>query len=835
MSWIDWCIVIIPMCLLIGVAIYSGKYARGVVDFLAAGRIAGRYVLCVGDLTAGLSVISLVAGCEQNYQIGYAVGFWAEISMPVGVMMALTGYCTYRWRQTRCLSVGQFIELRYGSKFFRMFCATLRTLAEAVTNAIGPAIATNFFIYFLGLPHKIMIFGINLPCYGIIVFLCLCLAVTFIWPGGRISLLITDSIQGILSYPIFVLIVGYIILNFSWNSDIAPVMWNRVQGQSFMNPYDVSEMRDFNLFALVVSITGSILNRAGWIGNDTSGAAKSAHEQKMAGVLGSWRNGFAYMMILLLAVITIVFMSSPHFAEKNRFKLTNGDVRLILSEKVLEEAVSSPEKQKEIMEKIRMIPAQETAKRAEYRKKYSTDPEKLAQLRFSKDYARYDMAKKEIASRAKTGKPLSPEAREAIGVYEGRVADIKGTIAAAKAGKPLPPEFSDVLAQPPLSQQQNLDTPYFQTVRKELGDTPEGRLEFQKFRSLFQQMMMPTLIRKIFPVGMLGIFCLLMIMLLISTDDSRIFNASSCLMQDVILPLFKGHLSPKKHLLYLRLMTVGVAVFFLIVSLLFAQLDYINMFTTIMCSLWLGGAGPIMVFGLYSRFGNLVGAWCALIFGSGFSLFGLIMQRNWALSVYPFLERMEWVEGLNKFLIAVSGPFDPWIRWSMDPIKFPINSFEIYFISMVLSLIGYIGGSYLTYKPYDLDKLLHRGKYADGPEPVKEKWTFRNFFSKIIGITPEYTRGDRFIAYLVFGYSIVYSILIIFLAIVIWNVISPWPDHWWTVKFFITSLLIPGIVGIISTVWFLIGGIHDLRQLFIDLGNRVEDPDDNGQVLNKKE
>jgi Na+/proline symporter len=45
MSWLDWWIVIIPMGLLIWLAIYSGKFARGIVDFLAAGRIAGRYVL----------------------------------------------------------------------------------------------------------------------------------------------------------------------------------------------------------------------------------------------------------------------------------------------------------------------------------------------------------------------------------------------------------------------------------------------------------------------------------------------------------------------------------------------------------------------------------------------------------------------------------------------------------------------------------------------------------------------------------------------------------------------------------------------------------------------
>ena len=51
-------------------------------------------------------------------------------------------------------------------------------------------------------------------------------------------------------------------------------------------------------------------------------------------------------------------------------------------------------------------------------------------------------------------------------------------------------------------------------------------------------------------------------------------------------------------------------------------------------------------------------------------------------------------------------------------------------------------------------------------------------------------------------------------------------------KFFITTLLIPGIVGVISTIWFMIGGSIDAIQLFRDLKKRVEDPNDNGQILN---
>ena len=137
MTWVDWLIVIVPILVLIGMSMYSKKYIRGVADYLAAGRVAGRYVLSVGDTMAALSVISLVAGTEQYCQMGFAVGFWGSIATPISIFLSLSGFVVYRWRQTRCLSFGQFIELRYGSRFFRVFCAVVRSLAEMITNAIA--------------------------------------------------------------------------------------------------------------------------------------------------------------------------------------------------------------------------------------------------------------------------------------------------------------------------------------------------------------------------------------------------------------------------------------------------------------------------------------------------------------------------------------------------------------------------------------------------------------------------------------------------------------------------------------------------------------------------
>jgi len=743
MQLIDWIITIIPLCVVLFLAVYSKKYVRGVVDFLAAGRVAGRYVISAGDLTSGLSVITLVALVESKYQVGYALSFWEYMTIPLGIIMSLTGYCVYRFRETRSLSIGQFLEMRY-SRSFRIVASGIRTTSEIITNAIGPAVAANFFIYFLGLPHKVMIFGINLPTFGLIVAFSLFLCMVIIWPGGRVSLLISDAFQGLMCYPIFVILAGFIYFKFGWNDVIGPVMLDRAPGESFINPFDIEKLRDFNIFALLVTMFGSVLNRAAWIGNDTSGSGRTPHEQKMAGILGTWRNLYAALMMMLVAVMIISLMSHQRFSKESHA------IRNDHTPRVAAEAVSDPTIRAALNARIAEIPAREH--------------------RIGED--------------------------------------------------------------PPLSQDNNIDTPFIAAANETIGGTPQGNLEFQKFRTLYQQMMLPVALQNILPIGMMGLFCLLMIMLLITTDNSRIFNASSTITQDIIMPFIKRQLTPAQHLMLLRLVSLSVSIFFFIVSIFFVQIDYIIMFTVIMTGLWMGGAGPIMVFGLYSRFGNTVGAYGSLIFGSGFALLGLIFQRNWAQSIYPWLEANGWNGPVGNVLSAISRPFHPFIVWEMNPVKFPINSFELYFLAMVFGILAFVLGSLLTQRqPYNLDRLLHRGIYDVAQEYKPPfKWTLRNATGKLIGITPEYTRGDKIIAWSVFYYAIVYKFLLSFVVVLIWNIISPWPAEWWSTYFFITSLVVTGILGIISTVWFLIGGVIDMRRLFVDLSTRSDDPLDNGVV-----
>ena len=744
MAWYNWLIVAIPFIGVLYMAFHVRKYIRGVPDFLAGGRICGRYLLAVGTMESSLSILALVSYIEVHYRTGFSTEFWSSIAAPITLILSLTGFCTYRLRETKAMSMGQFLEMRY-SRSFRLFCAFLRTSVEMLTNTIVPAISARFFIYLLGIPHYVDIFGFQVQTLALVILIVLLLAMTILLSGGSLALLITDTIQGLLTYPIIFIFTMFILMNFSWWDEIVPVMSDRVEGESFINPYDIQSLRDFNLFAVIVAMLSSIINRSVWFGGGSSSAARSAHEQKMAGVLGAWRAGFNPLFYLLMAGLILTVMNHINYAPKAK------EIRTELCARVADE----------------IIPDQKT----------------------------------NAAVKAKTA--AIPEQRHVIGKDR------------------------------PLSEKQNLDTPYLNAALDTLQGTPGGNAKFQEFRTLYNQLRLPVFIRQVLPGALIGIFILLMLMLMVSTDDSWIFSSAMTIVQDIIIPLRKEPLTPQQHIRLVKLLIVLVCIFFFFGSLLMKQLDYIQLYSIIVTLVWVGGAGAVMLGGLYTRFGTTAGAYASILTGAVFSGGGLLVQRNWADHVYPFLDRLGWIPALGRLLENMSAPFEPWVLWRMSAIKFPVNSREIMFLAMVMSITMYCLVSWLTCRrPFNLERMLHRGKYSvDGEVKHFEKLTFRNFFRKAIGITPDYTLGDKIIAYSTFIWSFGVAFLLFFIGTIVWNTFSPWPIEGWGWRIFIISVVVACVKALISMIWFMIGGVIDLRRLFRDLAARTQINDlDNGMV-----
>ncbi|MBU0716420.1 MAG: hypothetical protein KJ964_13780, partial [Verrucomicrobia bacterium] len=345
MHWIDWIIVAVPIFVVVYIGFKCQRYIKGVSDFLAAGRVAGRYVIAVASGEAGMGLISLVAIFEMYYNSGFALGFWGSITAPISIVIALTGFCIYRFRETRAMTMGQFFEIRY-SKSFRIFAATLQSISGVINYALFPAVGARCIIYFCGLPLQVEILGLMFPTFGLLMAGFLGIAVLIVMLGGQITIMVTDCVQGILSYPMYLIVVVYIIYKLSWFEQMAPALLDRAPGKSMLNPYDIAQLRDFNLFYIIVGILSGILNRMSWCG--TQGytvAAVNAHEQKMAAILGSWRAGFSSMMFILLAVAGYAFLNHADFAKPAK------EVRTVLAAKALDD-VAGAEQFKDVRKEV---------------------------------------------------------------------------------------------------------------------------------------------------------------------------------------------------------------------------------------------------------------------------------------------------------------------------------------------------------------------------------------------------------------------------------------------------------------------------------------------------
>jgi solute:Na+ symporter, SSS family len=746
MHWIDWLLVLCPLAIVAWVGIKTQKYVKGVSDFLSAGRVAGRYVVCVAGGEAGMGLISLVGIFEIYYNSGLAYSFWNHVAVPLGIVLSLTGYCVYRYRESRAMTMGQFLEIRY-NRPFRIYAGILQSISGVLNYAIFPAVGARFLVYFCDLPVVTSVLGWTIPTFMIVMAIFLTLAVFVATMGGQITIMSTDCIQGILSFPIYAIIVFYLLSKFSWFSDIVPPMLQgRPSGKSFLNPFDIAKLRDFNLFYVAVGIFSSVLNRMAWSGTQGyNSAARNAHEQKMGGVLGNWRGGFVGMSFLLLAVCAFAYLNGGKFS--TQAAQTRSDLAAKAMADVTETSgvdcgnvpkdfdnyLKTGEKSVEMKKYIRLAD-----------KKNNDRAEQIKQSQRKWGLLKNEKSEKEEVKQDKN---------------EERLAKLEESV--------------DVGAK----------------TLQGYSIAADKKVSSQTYKTIFGQMRVPMALKSMLPIGITGLFCAMCVFLMISTDTTYLHSWGSIIVQDVILPIRGKPFTPRQHLKLLRFLIALVALFAFIFSSFFGQVDFIMMFFAITGAIWVGGAGPCIVLGLYWKRGTSAAAFIALTVGSTLAISGIILQKIWETRIYPWLDAKAIVGDVAVWLQSASAPFNPYVKWEMSPTRFPINSQELLFISMVLSISLYIIVSLLTCtKPFNMDRMLHRGKYRrEGEELVQEKFTFRNTLRKLIGIDSQYTKWDKIIAWSAFIYQFVWFFLISFVGVIIWNKISPWPREWWGSYYFIIN------------------------------------------------
>jgi len=293
--------------------IVTKKYMQSVADFLSAGRSAGRYLVSMAEGIAMLGAITVIANFEMNYKAGFIM-YWWQLTMSVFLLIiTVSGWVIYRFRETRALTMAQFFEMRYSRKF-RVFAGMLAFVAGILNFGIFPSVGARFFIYFAGLPKTFDFLGIELSTYAVTMFLLLAIAIFFVFTGGQIAVIVTDFLQGIFVSAVFVVIVIFFLKLISYDQLFQGLLDSPVNA-SKINPYKTGQAEDFNLWYFLIGVVGVFYNKLSWQGTQGyNSSARTAHEAKMGQVLSNWRGIPQLLFMLIIPVFAYVVMHHPDFS-----------------------------------------------------------------------------------------------------------------------------------------------------------------------------------------------------------------------------------------------------------------------------------------------------------------------------------------------------------------------------------------------------------------------------------------------------------------------------------------------------------------------------------------
>jgi solute:Na+ symporter, SSS family len=650
LQWLDWGIVLGLLVVITIAANKTKKYTSTVADFLAANRCAGRYLLAVSDTMAGVGAISVVAMFEAYYRAGFTFVWWGILGSVVLIVISLSGWVQYRFRETRALTMAQFLETRY-SKNLRIAAGLTAFVSGTLNFGLFPAVGARFFIYFCDLPrYSVLLFGVFPVDVTLAVVMAVLLAISlyFTFVGGQIAVMVTDFIQGVFFNAAFTIIVVVALVKFPWSQILETLSVRPVQ-DSLLDPFDTASTATFNKWYYLIAAFSSFWCFMAWLGNQGySSAATNPHEARMGRALGGWRTYTQNMLFVILAVCAYTLMHHGDWA---------------------------------------------------------------------------------------------PQA--------AAVNHTLGTISA----------------------------------------DPENVLR--------QQAVTVLCLRYFLPLGLLGAFGGIMLAAFIGNHDTYLHSWGSIFVQDVILPFRKERLSTAGHLRLLRWSIFGVALFIFLFSLFFPQTGAILLFFSLTGTLFLGGAGTIIVLGLYWKRGTTAAAWAALAMGWVLFAFGIYVELIWPKS--------------------------------HSGAAFPLNAQWRFFLAMLVSIVAYVAISLLGRKQvFNLDKMLHRGEYARADDATIVTDRKVRGWQAALGINRDFTRLDKVVYLIVSYWSFLWGI--IFCAVLLYRSAfsisaQAWAGFW---HFYVWMAI---VLCTVTTVWLSIGGLMDLKKMFHRLRTMVRDHRDDGEIV----
>ena len=315
MSFVDWLIVAVLLIFVSVMALTTRKFSKTVAGFLSANRCAGRYLLCIAQHEASTGALYVIAFFEVFYKAGWSLRYWSAINIPLTLFLALSGFMVYRYRQTRAMTMAQFLEMRY-SRRFRLFAGILCWISGLINFGIFPAVGAEFFMNFCNLPHDFQLLGLSIPTFPLLMAVLLSLGLFFVFISGQVGVLVTDFWQGFFATFAFMAIIAFLIFKFPWETISSSLVIVSKPGNSLINPYDIKNRPDFGMVYFLMTTWFNIYYMGAWQGASAFGtSAISAHEAKMSPIVGTFRQAVVALGLIIMPLCALAYMNLPQYAD----------------------------------------------------------------------------------------------------------------------------------------------------------------------------------------------------------------------------------------------------------------------------------------------------------------------------------------------------------------------------------------------------------------------------------------------------------------------------------------------------------------------------------------
>ncbi len=225
-SYLDWCIVIGYLLVIVAVGVYIKRYVSNVTDFIVAGRGLKTFLGVATMIGTELGLVTVMYSAQKGFTGGFAAFHIALAAAIVTLVVGLTGFIVVPLRRMKVMTIPEFYERRFGHGV-RILGGIILALSGILNMGMFLKAGSIFVMGITGMTSEYEL--------KIIMSVLLGMVLLYTTLGGMVSVVVLDYIQFVvLSFSLLATSV-LAIRHLGWGNIIETT--RALQGEAGFNPF----------------------------------------------------------------------------------------------------------------------------------------------------------------------------------------------------------------------------------------------------------------------------------------------------------------------------------------------------------------------------------------------------------------------------------------------------------------------------------------------------------------------------------------------------------------------------------------------------------------------